>query len=71
MEKQKRDAAVKKLEVELKDEKQAEARRRREVTQERKRIAEEKKRLEEEKAKVCLVSLPHVSCPKFIFSSPY
>ncbi|PAV22282.1 Cgr1 family [Pyrrhoderma noxium] len=50
MEKDKAAAAMKKLERELKEEKQAELKRRREVTMERKKIAEEKQRLEEAKA---------------------
>lgn len=54
MEKEKRAAAVKKLEAELKEEKQAEIRRRREITLERKKAAEERQRLEEDKAKVCM-----------------
>ncbi|PPQ67042.1 hypothetical protein CVT26_009939 [Gymnopilus dilepis] len=44
--------AIKKLEVELKEEKQAELQRRREVTKERKLAAEEKRRLEEAKAQM-------------------
>ena len=52
MEKEKREAAVKKLETELKEEKQAEIKRRREITLERKKAAEERQRLEENKAKV-------------------
>ncbi|KAJ3569427.1 hypothetical protein NP233_g5051 [Leucocoprinus birnbaumii] len=54
MEKTKKEQAIKKLEQELKDEKQAELQRRREVALERKKAAEEKRRLEEAKAKVCL-----------------
>ena len=52
MKKKAKDASIKKLEAELREEKAAEIRRRREITQERKRIAEEKQRLEEDKAKV-------------------
>ncbi|KAL5535426.1 hypothetical protein ACEPAF_3520 [Sanghuangporus sanghuang] len=52
MEREKRAAAVKKLETELKEEKQAEIRRRREITLERKKAAEERQRLEEDKAKM-------------------
>ncbi|KAG5652302.1 hypothetical protein H0H81_005524 [Sphagnurus paluster] len=44
--------AIKKLQAELKDEKEFEIKRRREVTQERKKAAEERRRLEEDKAKV-------------------
>ncbi|KAF8912995.1 hypothetical protein CPB84DRAFT_1742410 [Gymnopilus junonius] len=44
--------AIKKLQSELKDEKQAELQRRREVTKERKQAAEEKRRLEEAKAQM-------------------
>ncbi|TDL28589.1 hypothetical protein BD410DRAFT_811677 [Rickenella mellea] len=52
MEKTKREAAVKKLQAEMKEEKQSELARRREVTMERKKALEEKKRLEEAKAKM-------------------
>ena len=52
MRKTKERAAMKKLEAELKEEKQAEIRRRREITEERKKAAEERQRLEEDKAKV-------------------
>src|SRR6266540_2052044 len=52
MEKTKKARAIKMLQVELKEEKQAEIQRRREITQERKKAAEEKQRIEEEKAKV-------------------
>ncbi|TFK56967.1 hypothetical protein OE88DRAFT_1650502 [Heliocybe sulcata] len=52
MEKTKREAAVKKLEAELKEEKQAAFTRRREITQERKKLAEDRKRAEEMKAKM-------------------
>lgn len=52
MEQTTKNMAVKKLEKELKDEKQAELMRRREVTKERKKAAEEKRRLEEDKAKM-------------------
>ncbi|KAG5647609.1 hypothetical protein DXG03_008962 [Asterophora parasitica] len=44
--------AIKKLQTELKEEKEAEIKRRREVTQERKKAAEERRRLEEDKAKM-------------------
>ncbi|KAG6911536.1 hypothetical protein DXG01_011838 [Tephrocybe rancida] len=44
--------AIKKLEAELREEKQAEFQRRRQVTQERKKAAEERQRLEEDKAKM-------------------
>ncbi|RDB29411.1 rRNA-processing protein CGR1 [Hypsizygus marmoreus] len=44
--------AIKKLQTELKEEKQAEIQRRREVTMERKKAAEERQRLEEAKAKM-------------------
>ncbi len=50
--KKSKEASIKKLEAELKEEKVAEIKRRREVTQERKRAAEERQRLEEDKAKV-------------------
>ncbi|KAI5123558.1 hypothetical protein M0805_003377 [Coniferiporia weirii] len=50
-EKKKKDA-MKKLETELKEEKQAELKRRKEITQERKKAAEERQRLEEDKAKM-------------------
>ncbi|KAM6498418.1 Cgr1 [Amanita muscaria] len=52
MEKTQKALAVKKLQDELKEEKETERRRRREVTMERKRAAEEKRRLEEEKTKM-------------------
>ncbi|KAI0080264.1 hypothetical protein K474DRAFT_1657972 [Panus rudis PR-1116 ss-1] len=52
MEKTKKEKAMKALQKELKEEKEAEIRRRREITLERKRAAEEKKRIEEEKAKM-------------------
>ncbi|KAF5355807.1 hypothetical protein D9756_004081 [Leucocoprinus leucothites] len=52
MEKTKKAQAIKKLQQELKDEKQAELQRRREATLERKKAAEEKRRLEEAKAKM-------------------
>ncbi|KAF5311854.1 hypothetical protein D9619_003137 [Psilocybe cf. subviscida] len=44
--------AIKKLQDELKEEKQAELQRRREITKERKQMAEEKRRLEEAKAQM-------------------
>ncbi|KAI0715293.1 hypothetical protein C8Q76DRAFT_730197 [Earliella scabrosa] len=52
MEKTKKEQAIKKLQVELKDEKRAEIQRRKEITTERKKAAEERRRLEEEKAKM-------------------
>jgi len=61
MEKTKKARAIKMLQVELKEEKQAEVQRRRQITQERKRAAEEKKRIEEEKAKVRQSSVLHSS----------
>ncbi|KAF8445815.1 hypothetical protein L210DRAFT_3758014 [Boletus edulis BED1] len=50
IEKTKRDHAVRKLEVELKQEKQAEKRRKREITLQRQRASEERRRLEQEMA---------------------
>ncbi|KAJ8083845.1 hypothetical protein PM082_002611 [Marasmius tenuissimus] len=52
MEQTKKALAVKKLQQELKDEKQAEKDRRREITLERRKAAEEKQRLEEDKARM-------------------
>ncbi|KAG7450658.1 uncharacterized protein BT62DRAFT_1001456 [Guyanagaster necrorhizus] len=52
MEKAKKAMSIKKLEKELKDEKQAELTRRKEITLERRKAAEERRRLEEEKAKM-------------------
>ncbi|KAF8647906.1 hypothetical protein AX16_006438 [Volvariella volvacea WC 439] len=52
MERTKKEQAVRKLQAELKEEKQAEIQRRLEITKERKRAAEERRRLEEEKAKM-------------------
>ncbi|OCH96210.1 hypothetical protein OBBRIDRAFT_744296 [Obba rivulosa] len=52
MEKTKKTKAIKKLQDELREEKQAEITRRKEVTLERRKAAEERKRLEEEKAKM-------------------
>ncbi|KAI0785151.1 Cgr1 family-domain-containing protein [Abortiporus biennis] len=52
MEKTKKEQAMKKLQNELKEEKEAEKKRRREITLERKRAAEERRRLEEDKAKM-------------------
>ncbi|KAF7785059.1 hypothetical protein Agabi119p4_1224 [Agaricus bisporus var. burnettii] len=52
MEQTKRAQAIKKLQQDLKDEKQAEFQRRRAVTLERRKAAEEKRRLEEAKAKM-------------------
>jgi len=48
----KKALAIKKLEKEMKDEKIAEATRRKEVTLERRKAAEEKRRLEEDQAKM-------------------
>ncbi|KAJ3548327.1 hypothetical protein NMY22_g1308 [Coprinellus aureogranulatus] len=50
MEKTQKEQAIKKLQAELKEEKQAEIQRRKEITLERKKIAEEKRRIEEAKA---------------------
>ncbi|OBZ78741.1 hypothetical protein A0H81_00873 [Grifola frondosa] len=52
MEKTKKEQAIKKLQAELRDEKQAEITRRKEITLERKKAAEERQRLEEAKAKL-------------------
>ncbi|KAF9787188.1 hypothetical protein BJ322DRAFT_706583 [Thelephora terrestris] len=52
MNKTKKDLAVKKLQQELRQEKEDERRRKREITKERRLAAEEKKRLEEDKAKM-------------------
>ncbi|KIM66316.1 hypothetical protein SCLCIDRAFT_365330 [Scleroderma citrinum Foug A] len=52
MERTKREKAIKKLENELKEEKQAEKQRRRQITTERKKAAEERRKLEEDKAKM-------------------
>ncbi|THH33506.1 hypothetical protein EUX98_g628 [Antrodiella citrinella] len=52
MEKTKKEKAIKALQTELKEEKQAEITRRREITAERKIIVEEKLRLEEDKARM-------------------
>jgi len=52
MEKTKKELAIKKLQAELKDEKQADITRKRQITLERKQAAEERRRLEEEKAKM-------------------
>lgn len=52
MEETKKAAAIKKLQTELKEEKQAEFTRRREITLERRKAAEERQRLEEAKAKM-------------------
>ncbi|KAF8898883.1 hypothetical protein BD779DRAFT_1666644 [Infundibulicybe gibba] len=51
MEKTKRAAAIKKLEIDLREEKLADFKRRKEITMERKKAAEERQRLEEDKAK--------------------
>ncbi|KAF9022487.1 hypothetical protein BDZ89DRAFT_1070652 [Hymenopellis radicata] len=50
--KDKKALSIKKLEVELKEEKKQEVMRRKEVTMERKKAAEERQRLEEDKAKM-------------------
>lgn len=47
-----KNKAIKKLQTELREEKQAELDRRREITKERRKAAEERRRLEEDKAKV-------------------
>jgi hypothetical protein len=52
MQKTERARATKKLQAELKDEKQSEIQRRRQITKERKQAAAERQRIEEEKAKV-------------------
>ncbi|KAL0951370.1 hypothetical protein HGRIS_008071 [Hohenbuehelia grisea] len=52
MEKTKKALAIKKLQLELKEEKQAEVARRRQITLERKNAAEERQRLEEATAKM-------------------
>ncbi|KAF8634496.1 hypothetical protein AX15_000932 [Amanita polypyramis BW_CC] len=52
MEQTKKALAVKKLQAELKEEKEAEKRLRREIISERKKSAEERKRLEEEKTRM-------------------
>ncbi|KZV75516.1 hypothetical protein PENSPDRAFT_647062 [Peniophora sp. CONT] len=52
MEKTKKAQAIKKLQEELKDEKQADAARRKEITLERRKAAEERKRAEELKAQL-------------------
>ncbi|KAK0456665.1 hypothetical protein EV421DRAFT_82165 [Armillaria borealis] len=52
MEKAKKAMSIKKLEKELKEEKQAEITRRKDITLERRKAAEERRRLEEEKAKM-------------------
>jgi rRNA-processing protein CGR1 len=55
MNKTKKEQAIKKLQTELKEEKQAEIIRKRQITQERKKLAEERRRLEEDKARVSSV----------------
>jgi rRNA-processing protein CGR1 len=52
MEKTQKALSIRKLQAELREEKQTELKRRREVTAERKRAAEEKRRLEETKAQM-------------------
>ncbi|KAK0478288.1 hypothetical protein IW261DRAFT_1565270 [Armillaria novae-zelandiae] len=61
MEKAKKAMSIKKLEKELKEEKQAELTRRKEITLERRKAADEKRRLEEEKAKVYTFLQPSAS----------
>ncbi|KAH7885902.1 hypothetical protein F5I97DRAFT_1808925 [Phlebopus sp. FC_14] len=51
-ERTKQEQAIKMLQTELREEKQAEKQRRREITMQRKRAAEERRRLEEDKAKL-------------------
>jgi len=53
MQKTERARAIKKLQVELRDEKESEINRRRQITKERKHAAAEKKRIQDEKIKVC------------------
>jgi len=53
MQKTKRARAIKKLQVELRDEKQSEIQRRRQITKERKQAAAEKKKIQDEKTKLC------------------
>ena len=52
MQKTERARAIKKLQAELKDEKQSEIQRRRQITKERKQAAAEKRNIQEDKAKV-------------------
>ncbi|KIM75344.1 hypothetical protein PILCRDRAFT_827243 [Piloderma croceum F 1598] len=52
MDKSKKELAIKKLQTELKEEKQAEITRRREITLERKKAADERRRLEEDRVKM-------------------
>ncbi|KIP12474.1 hypothetical protein PHLGIDRAFT_61806 [Phlebiopsis gigantea 11061_1 CR5-6] len=52
MQKTQKAKSIKMLEANLKEEKQAEIKRRREITLERKKAAEERRRLEEDKAKM-------------------
>jgi len=52
MEKTQKEKSIKKLQVELREEKHAEITRRKEITIERRKAAEERKRLEEDKAKM-------------------
>jgi rRNA-processing protein CGR1 len=61
MDQTKKEQAIKKLQVELKEEKEAEILQRREITRERKKIMEERLRLEEDKAKVGSV-YTHAHC---------
>ncbi|KAI0321129.1 hypothetical protein OF83DRAFT_1051788 [Amylostereum chailletii] len=53
IQKTKKEQAIKNLEAELKEEKQTELTRRREVTMARKKAAEERRQAEEMKAQVC------------------
>jgi rRNA-processing protein CGR1 len=52
MQKTERARAIRKLQDELKDEKQSEIQRRRQITKDRKQAAAEKKSIQDEKAKV-------------------
>ncbi|KAI0094972.1 hypothetical protein BDY19DRAFT_879325, partial [Irpex rosettiformis] len=52
MQRTQKEKAIKQLHAELKEEKQAEIKRRKEITMERKKVAEERRRLEEDKAKM-------------------
>ena len=68
MEQTKREAAVKKLEKEMKEEKQTEATQRREAIKQRREAMEEKKRIEEAKALVS-PTLPSYSAHLTFFNS--
>jgi rRNA-processing protein CGR1 len=52
MAKTQKEASIKKLQQDMKDEKQAEILRRKQITQDRRRVAEERRAAEELKAKV-------------------